>query len=75
MSFSITARKDLTIRIAFYKDLKSKGFEGQTTSSKKVIIPFNHEMTSIVQKKLIVGCVFSVTHPFDKCKEMFWISY
>ena len=71
MSSSITARKDITIRIAFYKDVNSKNFEGQTTSSKKVIVSFNHEMTSIVQKKLIVGCVFSVTHPFDKCKEMF----
>lgn len=71
MSFSITARKDITIRIAFYKDVNSKNFEGQTTSSKKVIVSFNHEMTSIVQKKIIVGCVFSVTHPFDKCKETF----
>lgn len=71
MSSSITARKDITIRIAFYKDVNSKNFEGQTTSSKKVIVSFNHEMTSIVQKKLIVGCVFSVTHPFDKCKETF----
>ena len=75
MSSSITARKDITIRIAFYKDVNSKNFEGQTTSSKKVIVSFNHEMTSIVQKKLIVGCVFSVTHPFDKCKETFWIFY
>lgn len=71
MSSSITARKDITICIAFYKDVNSKNFEGQTTSSKKVIVSFNHEMTSIVQKKLIVGCVFSVTHPFDKCKETF----
>ena len=37
--------------------------------------PFSHEMTSIVQKKLIFAYIFSTTNFFGKFKENFWIFY
>ena len=36
---------------------------------------FTHEMTSIIQKNLIVDYFFSIAQPFDKFKENFWIFY
>ena len=37
--------------------------------------PFSHEMTSIVQKDLIVGYFISIKQPFDKVKNNFLTFY
>ena len=36
---------------------------------------FSHNITLTVQKRLIVGYFFSITHPFEKCRENLLISY